>query len=50
MSFTEMGEEDLRREIKSLVSGDFSDGPVVKNARNTDLIPGPGRSHMPRDS
>ena len=30
---------------------DFPGGPVVKspsaNAENTDLIPGPGRSHMP---
>ena len=39
--------------IKNL-SGDFPDGPVVKNppanAGDTGSSPGPGRSHMPRSS
>ena len=34
--------------------GGFPGGPVVKNspcnARDTSLIPGPGRSHMPRSN
>ena len=34
--------------------GGFPGGPVVKNppctARDTNLIPGPGRSHMPRSN
>lgn len=34
-------------------SGDFSGGPVMKNptavAGDTSLVPGPGRSHIPRD-
>ena len=38
--------------MKSVDSGDFPGGPVVKNlpanAGDTGLIPGPGRSHMPQ--
>ena len=41
----------LWMKLKVLLQGDFSDGTVVKNppanAGGTDLIPGPGRSHMP---
>ena len=36
------------------IRGGFPGGPVVKNppcnARDTSLIPGPGRSHMPRSN
>ena len=36
------------------ICGGFPGGPVVKNppcnARDTSLIPGPGRSHMPRSN
>ena len=46
------GKGAVQSRVKNKSSGDFPGGAVVKNlpanAGDTDSIPGPGRSHMPR--